>query len=84
MSDLFPGSQRLLEISDNIYKMNTVCSCGRGANFNVRIDKFGNYVTEGEQVCIDQGDNYDSECALCFMEHVMKIDLTSKIRVRKK
>jgi thymidine kinase len=84
LSDLFPGSQRLLEISDNIYKMNTVCSCGRGADFNVRIDKFGNYVTEGEQVCIDQGDNYDSECALCFMDHVMKIDLKSKIKVRKK
>ncbi|MBQ2873258.1 MAG: hypothetical protein IJE89_04605 [Bacilli bacterium] len=84
LSNLFPGSQRLLEISDNIYKMNTVCSCGCGANFNVRKDRFDNYVTEGEQVCIDQGDNYDSECALCFMEHVMKIDTASRKRVRKK
>lgn len=84
LSVLFPGSQRLLEISDNIHKMNTVCGCGRGANFNVRIDKFGNYVTEGDQVCIDQGDNYDSECALCFMEHVMKIDTSCKSRVRRR
>lgn len=84
LSNLFPGSQRLLEISDNIYKMKTVCNCGRGADFNVRKDKFGNYVTQGEQVCIDEGDNYDAECAYCFMEHVMGIDTTSKKRVRKK
>lgn len=84
LSNLFPGSQRLLEISDNIYKMQTVCGCGRGADFNVRKDKFGNYVTYGEQVVIDDGDNYDSECALCFMEHVLGIDTKVKSRVRKK
>lgn len=84
LSELFPGSQRLLEVSDNIHKMKTVCGCGRGADFNVRKDKFGNYVTQGEQVCIDDGDNYDSECALCFMEHVMGIDTKFKSRVRKK
>ena len=84
LSNLFPGSQRLLEISDNIYKMKTVCSCGRGADFNVRIDGNGNYVTQGEQVCIDNGGNYDSECALCFMDHVMGIDTTVKSRVKKK
>ena len=84
LSNLFPGSQRLLEVSDNIYKMKTVCSCGMGANFNVRIDKNGNYVTQGEQVVIDDGGNYDSECALCFMEHVMGIDTKTKSRVKKK
>lgn len=84
LSNLFPGSQRLLEISDNIYKMKTVCSCGRGADFNVRIDSNGNYVTKGEQICIDNGGNYDSECALCFMEHVMEIDTSFKEKVRKK
>ena len=84
LSNLFPGSQRLLEISDNIYKMKTVCGCGRGADFNVRIDSNGNYVTTGEQVCIDNGGNYDSECAYCFMEHVMGIDTKIKSRVKKK
>ena len=84
LSNLFPGSQRLLEISDNIYKMKTVCGCGKGANFNVRIDKYGNYVTQGEQVVIDDGGNYDSECALCFMEHVMGIDTKIKNKVKKK
>ena len=84
LSNLFPGSKRLLELSDNIYKMQTVCGCGAGANFNVRIDKYGNYVTQGEQVVIDDGGNYDSECALCFMEHVMGIDTKVKNKVRKK
>lgn len=84
LSNLFPGSKRLLEISDNLYKMKTVCSCGRGANFNVRKDKNGNYVTQGEQVVIDDGGNYDSECALCFMEHVMEIDTKVKSRVKRK
>jgi len=84
LANLFPGSQRLLELSDNIYKMRSVCSCGNGANFNVRIDSRGNYVTQGEQVCIDTGGNYDSECALCFMDHVMGIDTSVKNRVKKK
>lgn len=83
LSNLFPGSKRLLEVSDNISKMKTVCSCSRGADFNVRKDKYGNYVTKGEQVCIDDGGNYDSECAYCFMEHVMGIDLKEKSRIRK-
>lgn len=84
LSNLFPGSQRLLEVSDNIYKMKTVCGCGLGANFNVRIDSKGNYVTQGEQVCIDNGGNYDSECPICFMEHVMGIDTKVKSRIIKR
>lgn len=84
LSNLFPGSQRLLELSDDIHKMKTVCGCGRGADFNVRKDKFGNYVTQGEQVCIDDGGNYDSECALCFMEHVMGIDTAVKDKVKRR
>ena len=47
-------------------------------------DKNGNYVTKGEQLVIDDGGNYDSECAYCFMEHVMEIDILSKDKVRKK
>ena len=84
LSNLFSGSKRLLEISDNIFKMNTVCSCGKGASFNVRKDKYGNYVTKGEQIVIDDGGNYDSECAMCFIEHVMGIDTKVKSRIKKK
>ena len=84
LANLFPGSKRLFLVSDNIHKMQTVCSCGRGANFNVRIDSNGNYVREGEQVCIDNGGNYDSMCAQCFIENIMGIDTKCKERIRKK
>ena len=84
LSNLFEGSQRLLEVSDNVYKMKTVCGCGEGADFNVRIDKYGNYVTQGEQIVIDDGGNYDSECALCFMEHILNIDTKIKSKIKKK
>ena len=84
LSNLFPGSKRLLEVSDNIYKFKTVCSCGRGAEFNVRKDSRGKYVTSGEQVCIDNGGNYDSECPYCFMKHVLGIELSNKSYVKKR
>ena len=84
LANLFPGSKSLFLLSDNIHKMQSVCSCGMGANFNVRIDKDGNYVTKGEQVCIDNGGNYDSMCAHCFIENIMGIDTKCKERVKKK
>ena len=84
LSNLFPGSKRLLMVSDNIHKMQTVCSCGKGANFNVRIDSNGNYVKEGAQVCIDNGGNYDSMCAHCFIEKIMEIDINCKNKIKKR
>lgn len=84
LSNPFPGSQRLLELADNIYKVKSVCRCGRGANFNVRIDVNGDYVTQGEQVVIDNGGNYDSECPLCFMENVMGIDVKTRKRIARR
>lgn len=77
LGNLFSGSRRLLELADNIYKMKTVCSCGAGANFNVRRDRNGNYLNSGEQILIDDGGNYDSECGVCFIKHVLKKDKTS-------
>lgn len=64
---LFPGSKRLLELTDNIEKMPTMCSCGSQAEFNCRMED-GKYVFEGRQVAID-GDGkttYNSLCGLCY------------------
>lgn len=73
LSHVFSGSKRLLQVADTITKMRTVCACGKGANFNVRIDKNGNYVKEGEQLVIDDGLDYRyiSVCANCFIENIM-------------
>lgn len=73
LSHAFTGSKRLLEVADTITKMRTVCRCGKGADFNVRIDKNGNYVKEGEQLVIDDGVTYTyvSVCANCFIKNVL-------------
>lgn len=65
---LFPGSQRLLEVADNIEKLPTMCLCGSQAEFNTRkID--GRYVFRGSQVAIDgEGTvEYDSLCGKCYV-----------------
>ena len=67
-TQVFPGSQRLFEIADNIEKLPTMCFCGRQAEFNTRkID--GAYTFTGEQVAID-GEatvEYDSLCGACYV-----------------
>lgn len=68
-SKLFPGSQRLLELADNIEKLPTMCRCGDQAEFNTRkIDD--EYVFEGSQVAIDgeQAVTYDSLCGSCYVK----------------
>lgn len=64
---LFPGSQRLLEVADNIEKLPTMCFCGAQAEFNTRkVD--GRYVFSGDQVAIEVGDvTYDSLCGRCYV-----------------
>ena len=65
---MFPGSKRLLEISDSITEIKTVCSCGRKATVNVRLDENGTIITEGEQILIGGNDKYTAMCYQCFIE----------------
>lgn len=70
---LFPGSQRLLELADNIEKLPTMCRCGSQAEFNTRkLDD--EYVFDGEQVAIDgeQSITYDSLCGVCYLTEQAK------------
>lgn len=66
---LFPGSERLLALADNIEKLPTMCRCGAQAEFNCRkVD--GEFVFTGSQVAID-GEGaitYDSLCGNCFID----------------
>ena len=50
LTRFFPGSQRLMELADSITEIKTVCSCGKKATVNARIDGNGNIITEGSQV----------------------------------
>lgn len=67
-NQLFPGSQRLFEVADNIEKLPTMCFCGRQAEFNTRKVN-GRYVFDGDQVAIDgEGQvEYDSLCGIDYM-----------------
>ncbi len=65
--ELFPGSERLFVLADNIEKIPTMCKCGSQAEFNCR--KNGDeYVFEGDQIAIDGvGEtSYDSLCGDCY------------------
>ncbi|MDF2485761.1 MAG: tdk [Herbinix sp.] len=65
---MFPGSKRLMEIADSITEIKTICSCGRKATVNVRLDEHGKIITEGEQILIGGNDCYTAMCYQCFIE----------------
>lgn len=65
---MFPGSKRLMEIADSITEIKTICSCGRKATVNVRLDENGRIITEGEQILIGGNDTYTAMCYQCYIE----------------
>jgi thymidine kinase len=62
----FPGAIALLTLADDIEEMKTICSCGRKASMNMRIDAQGRRVREGEQVLIGGNESYRAVCPSCF------------------
>ena len=73
-SNLFEGSKRLLELSDVLEELITICRCGKRAKFNARFinDKF---TLDGKEVLID-GSNSNVEyvpmCGKCYLEELNK------------
>lgn len=65
---LFEGSRRLFEVADSITEIKTICSCGRKATVNARVDEKGFILTEGEQVYLGSNDSYIAMCHRCFAE----------------
>ena len=63
----FPGSLRLMELSHTLEELKTICRCGRKAMFNGR--KFdGEFIFEGVQVAIDGVEvTYESLCGVCYL-----------------
>jgi len=62
----FPGSTYLLALADDLEEIKNICSCGKKATMNVRIDELGRRVTEGEQISIGGNESYVQKCARCF------------------
>lgn len=59
---LFPGSETLLAIADQLREIRTICWCGAKATMVARLDADGNVIEEGEQVVIGGEDRYVSLC----------------------
>ena len=66
----FPGATRLLEISDEITELKTICRCGKKATQNIRLVN-GKPTFEGLQVAIDGVNDkitYESVCGECYLK----------------
>ena len=66
----FPGARRLMELADSLTEIKTVCSCGRKATVNARIDGAGRIVTEGSQVLLGGNDSYVAMCHQCWKRKI--------------
>lgn len=66
LTHFFPGAQRLMELSDSLTEIKTVCACGRKATVNARIDENGKIITEGDQVFLGGNDSYIAMCHKCW------------------
>ena len=62
---LFDAAKRLMELSDVIEEIPTVCWCGRRAQFNARFDENG-IVRNGEQFKLGANSEYVSLCRKHF------------------
>ncbi len=69
-ADLFVGSRWLLALADEIRELKTICSCGRKATMNLRINTDGSAVHDGESIEIGGNDRYVPLCRRHFFEKV--------------
>ena len=67
---LFPGSQRLLELSDSIEEIKSTCVfCNRKALFNMRF-KDNVAIKEGTQIELGSEDLYKPVCSNCWVDNL--------------
>ena len=70
LTHFFPGAQRLMELSDSLTEIKTVCACGRKATVNARLDGQGRVVTTGDQVLLGGNDSYIAMCHKCWKQRI--------------
>ena len=66
LTHTFEGSHRLFEVADSITEIKTICTCGKKAIVNARIDGEGRVLTEGGQILIGGNDSYVAMCHSCW------------------
>ena len=70
LTHFFPGARRLMEIADSITEIKTICTCGRKAIVNARLDAEGHVVTRGAQVMLGGNDSYTAMCHRCWQRKI--------------
>ena len=70
LTHMFPGSARLFEVADSITEIKTICSCGKKAIVNARIDGDGKVVTQGGQILLGGNDSYVAMCHSCWKKAI--------------
>ncbi len=68
--ELFPGSERLLAVADEIRELKTICHCGRKATMNLRVDASGGAVGSGATIEIGGNERYVPLCRKHFYERL--------------
>jgi thymidine kinase len=66
--DPFPGSAYLLALADDIEEIKNICTCGKKATMNIRVDQQGRRIRDGEQVSIGGNESYRQACGRCFYQ----------------
>ena len=69
-AQLFPGSEALLAIADNLIELKAVCACGRKATMNLRVDAGGFAVKEGAQIEVGGNERYVALCRRHYAEQM--------------
>ena len=71
-TQLFEGSRRLFETADSIQEIKTICTCGKKAIVNARLNWQGEVVTKGGQILIGGNDSYVAMCHACWKKAIAK------------
>lgn len=74
---LFEGSARLLALADALTELKSICTCGRKATMNLRVDAAGRAVAEGAQTEIGGNDRYVALCRRHFGEAIEGVTISS-------
>ena len=77
LTHLFPGSRGVFEVAASISEIKTICTCGKKAIINARIDENGKIVTEGDQILIGGNDSYVAMCHSCWKSAIEKQNKTN-------
>ena len=72
LTRLFEGSRRLFEVADSVTEIKTICSCGKKAIVNARLNGEGKVVTEGGQILLGGNDSYVAMCHACWKNAIEK------------